>query len=436
MDPAIVIGAGLAGLTSAYELRKAGREVLIVESQRDIALGASHANGGMLTPSMADPWNGPGVARQLFASFGRDDSPLKLRITALPSLSIWGLRFLYGSNRKRHQRSTEAAFTLARYSVEETRKLRERLQLEYGSSSLGTLKLFRTHAAMEHSLRTANLLAPLGLRFRMLDADETVAEEPALAPIRGQIAGSLIFPDDESGDARQFCRRLAAHLESTGTVILKDIAVRRIVLRHGAVCEVRTSGQPLTTQEVVIAAGVGSVALARRAGVALPIRPAKGYSITFPVPGPAQWPLRPIVDDELHAAITPMPTSRQLRVAGTAEFAGMDVSVDMRRIRTLRASLEATYPELTRLLDEKQGVSWAGLRPMSSDGLPCVGGTEVRGLYVNAGHGHLGWTMAVGSARLLADLMSGISPAIDPSPYRVGRPWILANSRQDRRVTV
>ncbi|TAK53447.1 MAG: FAD-dependent oxidoreductase [Gammaproteobacteria bacterium] len=418
-DVVVVIGAGLIGLTTAYELLQRGRQVLVLDAGPDVAQGASHANGSILTPSMADPWNSPGVHRHLLASVVDRRAALVLRVSALPSLWLWGLRFLRNSSPTRHRAATLDSFLLSNYSLRRTRELRERLSLDYGSTTRGTMRLFRDGENLQRALALAQMLGEHGLRFALLDRAAAVEAEPQLAPVAARIAGALRFPDDEGGDAYRFCVALATRIEDCGGRIRRGLGARGILVRQGTVCGVDSGDGVIATSEVIVACGVDSQKLVNPLGIDLAIRPAKGYSLTLDVSSVSGCPQAPLVEDSLHVAIAPM--GDQLRIAGTAEFAGMDRSIRPERIENLFEALVATYPDVARQVERRTAVSWAGLRPMSSDGLPTVGPSRVRGLYVNAGHGHLGWTMAVGSAHMLADLITGVAPAINASPYRVGR---------------
>jgi D-amino-acid dehydrogenase len=414
-----VIGGGLAGVSVSYELVSRGYQTVLYESRDGIALETSYANGAMLTPSMADPWNAPGVHRHLAASLFDPRSAMKLRLKALPSLIGWGRQFLRHSTRARHEAATRACFLLGQHSMQRTRELRRSLSLEYDAASVGTLKVFTSTAGMQGPLALAGKLKTLGLEFEVLDGSKTVAAEPALAEIRGSIAGSIRFPDDETGDARQFCQQLSAAFVKAGGVLRTGARVDGVAIEKGAAVGVHVGGRLEHAHEVVIAAGNTSVALARKLGIALPIRPAKGYTVTFDASHLEGAPVIPIVDDARHTAIVPL--GRRLRVVGTAEFAGNDLTIRPERIENLLAVLSELMPGIARQLPCSSALPWAGLRPMSADGLPFIGPAAIPGLHINAGHGHLGWTLASGSAHLLADLLEGRPPAIDPTPYRTIR---------------
>ncbi len=415
----IVIGGGIIGVSSAYALASRGFRTTLLEGREDVALETSFANGSLLTPSMSDPWNAPGVHRHLMASLFDSTAAMRLRPSALPGLLCWGTRFLGTSNRARHREATRANLALARYSVRLTGQLRDSLGLEFDSAACGTLRVFRDEKAMDAPLALARQLATYGLRFESLKRDAVIEAEPALRDIRDRIACALRFPDDESGDARQFTVELTNAFQRAGGIVRTGVHVAEIRGDRNGVAGVVVEGQVIDAKVVVVAAGIGTNSLVRGLGVRVAVAPAKGYTITFDASGLEGLPLVPIVDDALHAAIVPLGT--RLRIAGTVEFAGMDPSVRPERVRNLTKLLADVYPRVAAQLDLSKGQPWAGLRPMSADGLPFVGGTSVKGLFINAGHGHLGWTLASGSANLLADLVTGEPPQIDPAPYCIRR---------------
>jgi D-amino-acid dehydrogenase len=390
-----------------------------VEAHPGVAFETSHANGALLTPSMADPWNAPGVHRHLVASLFDRHSAMKLRLSAIPSLAGWGYHFLRHSNAVRHEAATKASFLLAKYSIAQLRLLNSCLSLRYDATKVGTLKVFRTLAAMEGPMALAMKLAPLGLRFEVLDADGAIAVEPTLAGIADQMAGAIRFPDDESGDARQFCEGLTNAFIQAGGIVRLGTHVAGIAVEGGAASGVCIASRVVRADAVIVATGNSSARLVRQFGMSLQIRPAKGYTVTFDASHVQDKLSIPIIDDALHAAIVPIGT--RLRVAGTAEFAGNDRRLSQDRIDNLFDLLGAVLPRIAKQLPRASALPWTGLRPMSADGLPFIGPTHVRGLHLNTGHGHLGWTLAVGSACLLADLIEGRQPEIDPTPYRTGR---------------
>jgi D-amino-acid dehydrogenase len=414
-DQILIIGGGLIGLATAHALLERGENVHVLEAERQPGLGASFANGGLVTPSMSEPWNAPGASRHFAASLTDPAAPMKLRLGALPGLVRWGLRFLRHSTALRYRRAAEASFRLATFSVRETRAWRERLNLAYDGRASGSLSLFRAGSSMQEQLQMSRHLQPLGLRFAELDAGGAIAIEPMLADIADGIIGALHFPDDEVGDAHALCRALAKAIIARGGTIRPLRRVSRIIVRAGRVLGVEADGEQVPAARVIVAAGVGSVRLLRSAGVRISVAPAKGYSLTLDFSARTALPSLPVSDRIRHVVLTPL--GQRLRIAGTAEFTGEDLRMRPERIAPLAAALRELYPRLAREVDLDTGIAWAGLRPVSADGLPFIGPTRIGGLYVNAGHGALGLTLAAGSATLLADLLHGAPPALDPAPY-------------------
>jgi D-amino-acid dehydrogenase len=411
----VIVGGGLAGASSLLALTRAGLSALLLEAEGDLALGASHANGGMLTPSMSDPWNGPGVGRHLLSSLFDPTSPMRLHFRQIPNLATWGLSFLRNSTSIRHQQITKANFLLAAYSRALTEQWTDSFDLNIEWQARGSLKIFETEEAMEGPLRLARFLEQSGLVYHALDADGAIAVEPALRPIGARIAGALHYPDDATGDARAFTHQVAAAARQFGGMIRINERIASIIALRDGFQVLTNSGEAIDAKNIVLAAGMATPALARQLGVSLPIKPAKGYSLTITAPDGLDLPCVSVVDDAMHAAVVRF--GRDIRVVGTAEFAGEDRSLDPRRVNNLARLLARLYPDLAPYLDPATGRPWTGLRPMSADGRPFIGQSRRPGVWINAGHGHLGWTMAAGSAQLLADLMTGHIPTIDPNPY-------------------
>lgn len=416
----IVIGGGLIGLTTAFELLRRGHDVLLIEAGDGVGLGTSFANGGLLTPSMADPWNAPGVHRNLLRYILRSDSALKLRLSAIPSLATWGPRFLVNSSPARHARATLANLDLARDSLEIVRAMQQEYRLDFDFSAVGTLKLFRSAKAMEGATAIVDILAKEGFESRALDAAAATEAEPCLEPIRDAIAGAIHYTQDATGDAYLFCKALAVLFEKLGGTICSRAPVQSVVRSGGRITGVRLRDEFLAARNVTIATGVSGPELASSFGVKLHVKPVKGYSITYQLSETAnERPRLAIVDDELHAAVTPL--GSRLRVAGTAEFARFDRRLDQKRVDNLTQLVSAIFPGVMTETVRETAQPWAGLRPVSADGIPYIGAGPVKGLWINCGHGHLGWTLACGSARLLSDLIEGKKSAVDPLPYAVGR---------------
>jgi len=412
----IVIGAGLLGVSSAFFLNRAGCEVTVIERNEACALEASYANGGLLTPSMSDPWNAPGIFWNLLRWLGREDSPFLLRPRALPTMIGWGLTFLRNSGRERFVSNTLKNLRLGNYNMGVLRALRAELKIEYLCDTGGTMKLFRDSASMEEAESSATLLSDNGVTVIPLDVDAVVEKEPALAPVADDLAGAHFFPDDETGDARQFTEALAACAREQGVSFRHDAEVTGVESTDNGV-SVAIGSENLHADACVIAAGSYSLQVARMAGMNIPLRPVKGYSITLD-PGDWQGPRTAIVDDSLHAGVTPL--GSEIRVAGTAEFAGYDLNVTPGRIDNLFRALKRVYPECPEVSRDRV-LAWAGLRPVCVDGVPLIGATKVPGVFLNTGHGHLGWTLAVGSGKALAHIMTGQECTLDMADYAPAR---------------
>lgn len=413
--PVIIIGGGLAGVTSFYELAARGHAVQLIDAAPKLAQGASFANGGVLHPSLPDPWNNPGIGRTLFASLFNAAAPMRLHVGQLPNLIGWGVAFLRNSAPARHKAITQANFELAHYSTRQTDALRQRLNLQYEQTEPGTLKLLRNAEERAAAVAMADMLATQGLRYEVLDRAALLAREPSLAQAGDGLVGAIYAPDDRVGNARLFCEGLLQAALAAGGTARFDTAVAKLLMDDGGVTGVQLADGEMVSGDVVLCAGAQSAKLAAQAGIALPIRPAKGHSLTLDAAPRTTRLTHPLVDPQLHIAVTPL--GEKIRILGMAEFAGFDTNIEAQRLTMLRRFFEQLLPDMAQELDWQSGQGWAGLRPMSADGRPFIGASTRDGLWLNCGHGHLGWTMAVGSARLLADLYQGRQPEIDWSAF-------------------
>lgn len=424
---AVVIGAGIIGVTTAYELHGRGFEVCVVDQEAGVAMGATDANGGLLTPSMSDPWNAPGVWKDLLRWLGREDAPMLLRLRAFPGIVPWGIRFLLASKPELVDRASRLNAELGRYSLQLLSSLQQEQGFQFGRRTVGTMKIYRNPDSLAAGIAKSAKIADLGIRAVPLDADGAVALEPALCPIKSQLAGAIHFPDDQSGHAPVFARELASHAAASGVNFSLSTRVRDILVDGGRVTGVRHDKGEERADIVVVASGHMLPGLARQVGASVPLSPVKGYSITVPVERAAcntadPLPQVPMLDDDLHAAITPL--GDMLRIAGTAEFVGLDRRIASGRIDNLCSLTRQLLPRhADRLLTGDLGAR-TGFRPMCADGLPVFGEAKVRGCYVSGGHGALGWTQSLGTARLLAQMVAGEATdlSVDAfSPQRFGR---------------
>ena len=417
----IIIGGGLMGVTSLHELAQRGHDALLLEASDALGNGASHANGGVLHPSLPDPWNNPGIGHILLGALFNRHAPIRMGFGELPRLLRFGFDFIRHASPAQHRASTLANYKLAAYSLAETQALTQRLGLSYEQANLHheapTVKLFTTHKALARGIELAEILAAQELAYEAWTPAELARREPALAATAPSLAGALAFPNDQIGNALLFLQQLAEAARAAGGDIRLNARVAGLLRDNGRINGVQLTNGERLTGAVILANGHAAPALAKQCGLHLSIRPAKGYSITLPnQPTGAAALTHPLVDDARHIAITPL--GEKLRILGMAEFIGADTTLNASRLQILRHFLADLLPDMAASVDWDTAENWAGLRPMHSSGRPRIGASGLAGLWLNCGHGHLGWTMAVGSAKILADLIEGRIPAIAPGPFR------------------
>jgi D-amino-acid dehydrogenase len=415
----IIIGAGVIGSTTAYYLAKSGHDIEVIDRQEGPALETSFANAGMLTPSMADPWNAPGIFKTLVSTIGNPHSPFLLRLKALPSLLGWGVSFLNNSREKLYIENIHRSADLSWYSVKLLDELRKKLNIKYDQITTGSIKVFRDMESLEKLARLSEHLIPHGMTYEVLKGNDLLKAEPSLEPVIDKLAGGVHFPDDQAGNAYKFTCEIEKEAMKLGTKFHYGVSVEKIIKRHNNVSAIRTSTGDITADKYILCAGSFSTPLAKSIGINIPVRPAKGYSITVPLNSWNGGPRMPIIDDSFHAAISPL--GDVLRIAGTAEFAGLDQSLTPDRLANMYDLLSEVFPDFAPYFVKEKVIEWAGLRPISVDGSPYLGKTDVANLLVNTGHGPLGWTMAAGSAKMLTDIIDGNRPALNPADYSLYR---------------
>lgn len=415
MKPVLVIGGGLAGVASAFELSRRGRAVHLFESGTELAGETSHANGGMMTPSQAEPWNHPGITRELLLSLFDPHAAVKARPLAFLAAWKWGLSFLAHANSRHYELAMAANFALARRSAELTAHWSDEYRLQFAENRNGTMKVFRSQHDWDAARAHSRALAHLGLEWQELQGVALLQKEPSLAPVADGICGGLFFPADSVGNARLFTRELADRARAHGMHLHLDEPVHSLGQEGGVVTGVNTHKDQYSG-EVVLAAGVASPKLAASVGVTLQMAPVKGYSVTLPgLALQTGAPQIAVLDEARHTAIVPI--GDDVRLVGTAEIAGMDKSIPHERLMNLQNVFSGLFPKLA--LDwDGEAINWCGLRPMTARSIPYIGISGGSGLWLNTGHGHLGWTQAAGAAELLADLMSGDAPKLDPRPFQ------------------
>jgi D-amino-acid dehydrogenase len=403
----IVLGSGVIGTTSAYYLAKAGHEVTVIDRQPQAGLETSFANAGEVSPGYAAPWAGPGVPMKAVKWLLMQHSPLVVRPALDPEMWRWMFQMLANCNQKSYETNKGRMVRLAEYSRDCLVRLREDTGIAYDERSQGTLQLFRTQKQLDGAAADIAVLERYKVPYAVLDQKGCEAAEPALVNVRGKFIGGLQLPGDETGDCFKFTQRLAKMAEELGVTFRQGVGIERLVVDGERILGVVTSKGELKADAFVLALGSYSPLLLRQVGIRIPVYPVKGYSITIPIVDATGAPESTVMDETFKVAITRL--GDRIRVGGTAEIAGYDLRLHQARRATLEHSVSDLFP---RGGDTAQAEFWCGLRPMTPDGTPVVGPTPFRNLFLNTGHGTLGWTMACGSGRVLADLVSGRQPEI------------------------
>lgn len=409
----IVIGSGLSGLTAAYYLAREKVDVTVIDRADGVGLETSFANGALLAPSSVAPWNSPGLPRLLLRTLGREAAPVLIRPRQMIAMAGWGCRFLVNARASAHRRATLRNTALARYSHQVLGELLREAPIDFNFEATGTLRLYRDQSSLRAAMAQAELIGHAGVRHERLDVDGVVELEPELEPISRHLKGGLYFPEDALGDAHQFCRGLQALCETEGVEFRFAESVVRMEAESGRVKEIHTDVGSHRADAYLVAAGSYSAPLLEGLGLRLPVRPAKGYSITLP--RAALKTRHPVLDRDQHIVVTPL--GERVRVAGTAEFAGYDHHLRARRIDNLIRQFARVYPRHAASLKREEVREWAGLRPMTPDGMPFLGATPIANLYLNTGHGPCGWTLACGSGKSVADVILRRTPNVDISHF-------------------
>jgi len=417
----IVLGAGVVGVASAWYLSAAGHAVTVIERQPAAARETSFANGGQISVSHAEPWANPAALAQLIRWLGREDAPLLFRLRAETAQWRWGVRFLIECLPARTRRNIVAILRLALHSRTLLKALRAETGIRYDHSTRGILHFYTAQAQFDAALKAAKLMAEFGCERVPQTPQQMVALEPALAHALPQLVGGDYTPLDESGDACLFSQNLAALCARAGAKFLYDTTIDRLESigdRIDAV-RIRRAGGPETTlaaDAYVVALGSYSGLLVAPLRIGLSIYPVKGYSVTIPVSITHTAPRVSLTDDEYKLVFSRL--GERLRVAGTAELNGFDTTINALRCDAILNRTAELFPDAG---DFGSALRWAGLRPATPSNVPYVSGTRYRNLFLNTGHGTLGWTMACGSGDVLADLVSGRTPAINAAAYALTR---------------
>jgi D-amino-acid dehydrogenase len=404
----IVLGAGVIGVTQAWYLAKAGHQVTVIDRQPGPALETSFANAGEISPGYASPWAAPGIPAKAIKWLFMKHAPLIIQPRPDLAKIEWVARMLGNCNARSYAVNKSRMVRLAEYSRDCLRDLRDQTGISYDERTQGTLQLFRTQKQVDAAEKDIAVLRADGVPFEVLDRAGCVAAEPGLAASADKVTGGLRLPGDETGDCFKFTNRLADMASGLGVTFRHGVTVQRLEVDCGRVVAVQTDAGRLTADAFVLAMGSFSPRIAAPLGMRLPVYPVKGYSITVPIVDESRAPVSTVMDETHKIAITRL--GDRIRVGGMAELSGFDNSLHPRRQATLRHSVEDLFGGAG---DQAQATFWCGLRPMTPDGTPIVGASTLPNLWLNTGHGTLGWTMAAGSGRALADMISGRVADID-----------------------
>ncbi len=406
----VVLGAGILGVNSAWYLRQAGHQVTVVERQAEAALETSFANGGQLSAGHVEPWASPETFPQLLKWGFREDSPLLFRLRADPQQWLWGLRFIRECWPQRSQRNLHQLLNLGLYSRTAQKALREETGIAYHALDKGILNLYPTHDDWARGCRAAASITGLGYPRIKMSRTEALRLEPALNASQVPWVGATYTPGDCSGDAKLWTQALAQLCRARGVEFKFNEEVQKLSADGHRVTGVRLSGQSgdLEADAVVVALGSYSTALLRPLGLRIPVYPVKGYSATVTITRPEAAPTVSITDDAHKMVFTRL--GNQLRIAGTAEFNGFDTTLNPRRCDALLGRARALFPEAS---DYENPIFWTGLRPTTPSNCPLIGRTHLPNLFLNTGHGTLGWTTGCGSGKALAEIVSGRKPEVD-----------------------
>jgi len=410
-----VLGAGIIGVTTAYQLAKAGHEVTVIDRQNGPALETSFANAGEVSFGYCSPWAAPGIPQKALKWLFMEHAPLVLRPKLDAAMISWMLKMLSNCTSERYAINKSRMLRLANYSRIALSELRTETGIAYDERMQGTLQLFRSQQQLDASGKDVKALAADGIPYEVLDREGCMRVEPALRHVSDKFVGGLLTPQDETGDCFKFTNALASKAAELGVTFAYGQTIQRLDVEGGQVRGVWTDKGRIEADAIVVALGSYSPLLVRPLGIKLPVYPVKGYSLTIPITDASRAPESTVMDETYKIAITRL--GDRIRVGGMAEISGYTNDLGLPRRRTLEHSVTDLFPGG----DVNKASFWSGLRPMTPDGTPVISATKIRGLFLNTGHGTLGWTMSSGSARVIGDLIDGRPTEIDATGLSISR---------------
>ncbi|MFU2488734.1 D-amino acid dehydrogenase [Thauera sp. WH-1] len=412
----LVLGSGVIGTTIAYYLARAGHKVTVVDRQPGPAMETSFANAGEVSPGYSAPWAGPGVPLKAIKWMLMHHSPLVIKPMLDPAMWRWGLATLRNCTESAYKINKSRMVRVAEYSRDCLKQLRAETGITYDERSQGTLQLFRTQKQLDGIGKDVAILKSFGVPFQVLDRAGYLEYEPALSLVKDKFIGALRLPGDETGDCYKFTQNLAKMAEALGVSFRFGTTIVGIDRDAQRITGVRTDAGTLSADHYVLALGSYSTQLLKPLGIDIPVYPVKGFSITVPITNAAMAPESTIMDETHKVAVTRL--GDRIRVGGTAQLSGFDLRLDAGRRKTLEFVVGDLFPQGG---DVSRAEFWTGLRPMTPDGTPIIGKTRYGNLTLSTGHGTLGWTMATGTGRVVADLVSGRTPEISLDDLGVAR---------------
>lgn len=411
-----VLGSGVIGVTSAWYLRQAGHDVVVIDRQAGPALETSFANAGEISPGYASPWAAPGIPMKAIKWLAMKHAPLILRPRADMAMVKWMLAMLGNCNARDYAINKSRMVRLAEFSRDCLIELRAQTGISYDERMQGTLQLFREESQLEGIAKDVAVLKADGVPFEVLDKAGCIAAEPGLASATAPIAGGLRLPHDETGDCFKFTNALADMAKAAGVEFMSNTTIARVVEEGGRIVRVDTDHGPVTADAYLVAMGSFSPHLVKPLGLNVPVYPVKGYSLTVPIVKEALAPVSTLLDESFKVAITRL--GDRIRIGGMAEISGFSTDLPQARRDTLEHSAGTLFPGAG---DFSAATFWSGLRPMTPDSTPIIGPTRIGNLFLNTGHGTLGWTMACGSAHVITDIISQRRPAIETADLALSR---------------
>lgn len=411
-----VLGSGVIGVTSAWYLRQAGHEVVVIDRRSGPALETSFGNAGEISPGYASPWAAPGIPMKALRWLAMKHAPLILRPRADMAMLKWLLAMLGNCNARDYAINKSRMVRLAEFSRDCLVELRAQTGISYDERMQGTLQLFREESQLAGIAKDVAVLKADGVPFEVLDKAGCIAAEPGLAASHAPIAGGLRLPHDETGDCFKFTNALAEMARAAGVEFMTNTTIARIVEEGGRIVRVETDHGPVVADAYLVAMGSFSPHLVKPLGLKVPIYPVKGYSLTVPIVNEPLAPVSTLLDESYKVAITRL--GDRIRIGGMAEISGFSTDLPQARRDTLEHSAGSLFPGAG---DFAAGSFWSGLRPMTPDSTPVIGPTRIGNLFLNTGHGTLGWTMACGSAHVITDIISNRRPAIETADLALSR---------------